>query len=97
MNGRVQIDGRGEGIKYVAARAGGAYTRGVSSDHAAEVAAALQMLAHTRAELDEAVAAAPEISGSYALASPEIRALLVRAVKARNHLDRVLSSPQRSP
>jgi hypothetical protein len=68
----------------------------VSSDHDAEVAAALTMLARTEAELDDAVAAAPEIE-NYLLTSPEIRALLLRAVNARNHLDSVLSSTWRSP
>lgn len=73
-----------------------AYRRGVSSDHDAEVAAALQMLARTEAELDDAVADAPEID-NYLLTSPQIRALLLRAINARNHLDRVLSSTWRSP
>jgi len=54
------------------------------------------MLARTEAELDDAVAAAPEID-NYLLTSPEIRALLLRAVNARNHLDSVLSSTWRSP
>ena len=80
----------------MAAQESAAYTRGVSSDHDAEVAAALQMLARTEAELDDAVAAAPE-SDNHLLTSPEIQALLLRAVNARNRLDRVLSSTWRSP
>ncbi len=54
------------------------------------------MLARTEAELDDAIAGAPEVE-SYLLTSPEIRALLLRAVNARNHLDSVLCSTWRSP
>jgi hypothetical protein len=80
----------------VAPQGSTAYRRSVSSDHDAEVAAALTMLARMEAELDDAVAGAPEID-NYLLAAPEIRALLLRAVNARNHLDSVLCSTWRSP
>lgn len=66
------------------------------SDHDAKLAAALHMLARTEAELDDAIASAPEVD-NYLLTSPEIRALLLRAVNARNHLDSVLCSTWRSP
>ena len=94
MNGRSQIDPRGGGSNTWPLRVA-ARIREVCRAITPPKSPHLQMLAHTRAELDEAVAAAPEISGSDPLASPEIRALLVRAVKARNHLDSVLSSPRR--
>jgi len=59
----------------------------MSNDPAADVVAARRALSIARADLDEAVAAAPEIDGEQALASPGILALLLRAVSAKNHLD----------
>jgi hypothetical protein len=57
------------------------------NDLAADVVAARQALSLARADLDEAVAAAPEVEGEEALASPGLLALLLRAVSAKNHLD----------
>jgi hypothetical protein len=57
------------------------------NDLAADVVAARQALSLARADLDEAVAAAPEVDGEEALASPGLLALLLRAVSAKNHLD----------
>jgi hypothetical protein len=57
------------------------------NDLAADVVAARQALSSARADLDQAVAAAPEIDGEEALASPGLLALLLRAVSAKNHLD----------
>ena len=93
-----EVSGGSGGIKYVAPRGGAAYTREVSNDQAAEVAAARRMLARARADLDQAIPGTPEIDGSYVLASPELRALLLRALNARIHLDNVvLSASRRSP
>jgi hypothetical protein len=39
----------------------------------------------------------PEIDGQETIASPLLMALLFRAVKAKNHLDDVLSSGPASP
>ena len=58
----------------------------MSNDPAADVVAARWALSVARADLDEAVAAVPEIDGEEALASPGILALLLRAVSAKNHL-----------
>jgi hypothetical protein len=49
-------------------------------------------LSAARTELDQAVAAVPRIDGEEVIASPELLALLFRAVKAKNHLDDVLSA-----
>ncbi len=49
-------------------------------------------LSAARAELDEAVAAVPRVDGEATVASPELVALLVRAVKAKNRLDDILSA-----
>jgi hypothetical protein len=57
------------------------------NDLAEDVVAARQALSLARADLDEAVAAAPEVEGEEALASPGLLALLLRAVSAKNHLD----------
>lgn len=57
-----------------------------------DLAAARRALSAARAELDNAVAAVPEIDGEETIASPRLMALLFRAVKAKNHLDDVLSS-----
>ena len=57
------------------------------NDPAADVVAARRALSIARANLDEAVAAEPEIDGEEALASPSLLALLLRAVSAKNHLD----------
>ena len=59
----------------------------MSNDPAADVVAARRALSIARADLDEAVAAVPEIDGEKALASPGLLALLLRAVSAKNHLD----------
>jgi hypothetical protein len=59
----------------------------MSNDPAADVVAARRALSIARADLDEAVAARPEIDGEEAFASPGLLALLLRAVSAKNHLD----------
>ena len=59
----------------------------MSNDRAAEVVAARQALSIARADLDEAVAAVPELDGEEAIASPGLLALLLRAVSAKYHLD----------
>ncbi len=66
----------------------------MSNDLAADVVAARRALSIARADLDEAVAAVPELDGEEALASPGLLALLLRAVSAKNHLDHLeLSTP----
>lgn len=69
----------------------------VPDDLDGNLAAARHALSAARAELDDAVAAVPEIDGQETIASPLLMALLFRAVKAKNHLDDVLSSGPASP
>lgn len=57
-----------------------------------EVAAARTILAHARAELDLAVAELPELAGDEAVATPRVLALLVGAVRAKEHLDELETS-----
>jgi hypothetical protein len=64
----------------------------MSNDPAADVVAARRALSIARADLDEAVAAVPEIDGEEAMASPGLLALLLRAVSAKNHLDHLVIS-----
>ena len=59
----------------------------MSNDPAADVVAARRALSSARADLDEAVAAVPELDGDAAIASPGLLPLLLRAVSAKNHLD----------
>jgi hypothetical protein len=88
-------------IKYVALPDAAAYTRCVSIDPGAAVVAARRALSMARDDLDQAVAETPEIDpldaigGVEAMASPGLLALLLRAVKARNHLEDVVSSAKR--
>jgi hypothetical protein len=76
----------------VACLEGAAYGGFVPDDLDGNLAAARHALSAARAELDDAVAAVPEIDGQETIASPLLMALLFRAVKAKNHLDDVLSS-----
>ena len=62
----------------------------MSNDPRAEVDAARKALSRARADLDEAVAAAPESDGDEAMASPGLLTLLLRAVSAKNHLDHLV-------
>jgi len=64
----------------------------MSNDPAADVVAARRALTRARADLDEAVAAAPDIEGDAAMVSPGLLALLLRAVSAKHHLDRLVLS-----
>jgi hypothetical protein len=57
-----------------------------------DLADARRALSAARAELDDAVAAVPQVDGEETVASPQLLALLFRAVKAKNHLDDVLSA-----
>jgi hypothetical protein len=61
----------------------------MSNDPLGDVVAARRALSIARADLDEAVAAVPEIDGEETLASPGLLALLLRAVSAKNHLDQL--------
>jgi len=79
-------------VKYVACPGGAAYGGIVPDDLDGDLAAARRALSTARDELDNAVAAVPEIDGQETIASPLLMALLLRAVKAKNHLDDVLSS-----
>ena len=62
------------------------------NDPAAELVAARQALSVARADLDQAVAAVPDTDGEAAIASPGLLALLLRAVSAKNHVDRLVLS-----
>ena len=65
----------------------------MSNDPAVDVVvAARRALFLARADLDEAMAALPELEGEEALASPGLLALLLRAVSAKNHLDDLVHS-----
>ncbi len=64
----------------------------MTNNLAADVVAARQALTQARAKLDEAVAVTSEIDGGEIVASPEILALLLRVVNAKNHLDDVVLS-----
>ncbi|HTB60981.1 MAG TPA: hypothetical protein VLC06_24090 [Polyangia bacterium] len=64
----------------------------MSNDPPADLVAARRALSIARADLDEAVAAVPDIDGEETLASPGLLALLLRAVNAKNHLDDMLSA-----
>jgi len=64
----------------------------MTNDPAADVAAARQALTRARARLDEAVAVTCEPDGGEILASPELLALLLLVVNAKNDLDRVVLS-----
>jgi hypothetical protein len=64
----------------------------MSNDPPADLVAARRALSIARADLDEAVAAAPEIDGDETIAPPGLLALLLRAVSAKNHLDDMLSA-----
>jgi hypothetical protein len=67
------------------------------NDPPADLVAARRALSLARADLDEAVAAAPEIDGEETIAPPGLLALLLRAVSAKNHLDDVLSATVETP
>lgn len=67
-------------------------------DPGAAVVAARKALSMARDDLDQAVAETPEIEeidGVETIASPGLLALLLRAVKAKNHLDDVVLSAKR--
>ncbi len=64
----------------------------MASNSAADVAAAEAVLARVRTELDEVVAVTPDIEGNDVLDSPELLALLLRAVNAKNHLESLVLS-----
>jgi hypothetical protein len=64
----------------------------MASNPAADVAAAEEVLARVRTELDEVVAVTPDVEGSAVLASPELLALLLRAVNAKHRLDSLVLS-----
>jgi hypothetical protein len=86
------VNRAGPRLKHVACPCAGPYIGRMSNDPAADVVAARRALSSARADLDEAVAAVPEIDGEEALASPGLLALLLRAVSAKNHLDDMLSA-----
>jgi hypothetical protein len=64
----------------------------MSNDSAADVDAARRALSRARADLDEAVAAAPDADREAPLASPGLLTLLLRAVSAKNHLEHLVLS-----
>jgi hypothetical protein len=64
----------------------------MASNPAADVAAAEETLARVRTELDEVVAVTPDVEGNDVLDSPELLALLLRAVNAKNHLESLVLS-----
>ena len=64
----------------------------MSNDPAPDVDAARRALSRARADLDEAVAAAPSTEGESAMVSPGLLALLLRAVSAKNHLEHLVLS-----
>jgi len=78
-------------VNHVARHGCSAYGEPVPDDPDGDLAAARRALSAARSELDEAVAAVPQIDGEETMASAELLALLFRAVKAKNHLDDVLS------
>lgn len=80
-----------EWVKHMARRAWRAYGEPVPDDSDGDLVAARRALTAARAALDEAVAAVPQIDGE-TIASPRLLALLFRAVKAKNHLEDVLSA-----
>jgi len=71
---------------------GAAYGGEVPDDPDGGLDDARRALSAARAELDEAVAAVPRMDGEATIASPELVELLLRAVKAKNHLDDILSA-----
>ena len=79
-------------VKHLARPRCPAYRQAVPDDPDGDLVAARRALSVARTELDEAVAAVPQIDGQEAIASPELLALLFRAVKAKHHLDDVLSA-----
>ena len=64
----------------------------MSIDPGAAVVAARRALLIARDDLDQAVAETPELDGQETIASPGLLALLLRAVKAKNHLEDVVLS-----
>jgi hypothetical protein len=64
----------------------------MSNDPPADLDAARRALSRARADLDEAVAAVPDMEREAAIASPGLLALLLRAVSAKNHLDHLVLS-----
>ena len=67
----------------------------MSIDPGAAVVAARRALSMARDDLDQAVAETPEVEEVETIASPGLLALLLRAVKAKNHLEDVVSSAKR--
>jgi hypothetical protein len=64
----------------------------MSNASPADLDAARRALSRARADLDEAVAAVPDMEREGEIVSPGLLALLLRAVSAKNHLDHLVLS-----